>query len=287
MYIGKIKTRFRTLFIPYVLWNTATALCLSVHFRSGNLLSRIVGYFQEFDGYRIFWNCNAWTTRDNWLGDTLSMSGPIDLPLWFLRDLIVLSLLTPLIYWFVKTTRWYGIMLLLLAYVSGIWPEIPGLSINSVFFFTAGAYLSLQRKNLVMECRRVAGPSCILALATLGPLIWFDGNNTFAGSCIYPFYILFGVITVINVAANWIERGCVRVHSVLSGSSFFIYASHAVVILPLCGMLARKIVPWNDPLMLTVRYFMIPLMTIAVCLGIYILMKRFIPRLLNVFTGDR
>ena len=291
VYFGKIKKRFHTLLIPYILWNllalAVTLLYIGISSGHGGFLSGVVGYLREAGWLRVFWDVSSWTDSVDWLGRTFTISAPIDLPLWFLRDLILLSLLTPFIYWFVKYTRQYGIVALAVAYISGIWPMVPGLPIVSVFFFTAGAYLSLYGKNIVTECRRVKTASYILAIAMLIPSIWFDGRNTPVGNFIYPFYVLSGVVAVINLAAKWLECGRVKVHPVLSGSSFFIYAAHMIAVLGVCRIIMGRIIPWENPFMLTIRYFMVPLTAVAVCLCVYVLMRRFMPRLLDVFTGNR
>lgn len=99
-YRRKIKARIRTLFIPYIMWNLLPFLLLLL-----TMLGGVILYDKPAEGitqlikeksWHIFYDCNEWgTTRVNWLGEHLRMTGPYDLPLWFLRDLIVVTLLTP------------------------------------------------------------------------------------------------------------------------------------------------------------------------------------------------
>ena len=292
LYLTKMKTRFRTLVIPYLCWN-ALAILLGVALRLGAFLlkgaplSNIPLFFEENGWLRLFWNCNVWGNKVNWLGMPTPASGPIDLPLWFLRDLIVVTVLTPLFYLLLKHTRHYGVLLLGLAYVSGIWPVIPGLSITAVFFFGLGAYFSIQGKNVVTECRRVRWFSYVLAVLLLLPTIWFDGTNTIVGQRLYPFYIIAGVCAAFNLAADLLERKRTRVVPLLSHSTFFIYAIHTLLVLRVSGFLLSPLAGVDHPIVQTVVYLLKPLLCVCLCIGIFLFLRRFFPRVLGVLTGNR
>ena len=293
VYRKKMKSRFHTLVIPYLCWNLIAILItvgmkVGAFLLKGKPLSNILQYFQDNGWWHMLWDCNVWAEdRLNWLGMATPMSGPINLPLWFLRDLIVVVVLTPAIYWLLKHTRHYGLLLLGLAYVSGIWPNIPGLNITAVFFFSAGAYFSLRGKNLVDECRRVRGASYVCAAVLMLFTVWFDGRNTTTGCLIYPFYIIAGVCAAFNLAAQLLSSGRTHVRPVLSQSTFFIYAFHSLLALRISSFLFRPFDTCDSPAVQTMVYLLRPLLAVVVCLGLYLLMKRFIPRTLGLLTGNR
>lgn len=293
VYVQKMKKRFHSLFIPYVLWNLAAimitvGLKIGAYFIKGKPLSNIIVYFEEKGWWRMFWDCNVWAEdRLNWLGYNCPMSGPINLPLWFLRDLIVISILTPFVYWFVKRFRIYGVLLLGLFYVSGVWFPISGFTVTTVFFFSLGAYFSIFGKNVVEELKRFKIVAYLLAFVLLFVVIAFDGRNTSFGNIMYPFYVVFGVISAINIAAFLIEKNKVKVTPLLSNSSFFIYATHTLLILSVSSLVVSKIATGDGVLSLTIKYFATPLLAVVICLGIFAFMKRFFPSLLRVFMGNR
>ncbi|MGC8140665.1 hypothetical protein ACP3W2_24705, partial [Salmonella enterica] len=66
-----------------------------------------------------------------------------------MRDLIVVVVLSPVIYWFVRKTRVFGLGVLLLAYCTQIWTPIPGFSPSAFFFFSIGAYFSIEGKDII------------------------------------------------------------------------------------------------------------------------------------------
>lgn len=294
LYLSKMKSRFRTLLIPYLCWNVLAVLSVVCIKLAKSLLTgepflpAVESYLQDNGWLHLLWDNNVWAEdRLNWLGWATPMSGPADLPLWFLRDLIVMTVLTPLVYGFLKLTRHYGVLFLALAYISGVWPSLPGLNISAVFFFCIGAYFSIYGKNLVDECRRVRKVAYVLAAVFLLLCIWFDGRNTSIGCVLYPFYIMSGVCAAFNVAADWLERGRVRVHPLLSHSTFFIYALHTILVLAVCQAAAQFVIRGDGVWVRTILYLLVPFLCVLVCLGIFLFMKRFFPRLLGILTGNR
>lgn len=236
----------------------------------------------------MFWDNSTWGGDHlNWLGLSLSSSGPIDLPLWFLRDLIVVIILAPVIFFYLKHMKFYGLILLAVAYVSHIWADIHGLSITAVFFFSIGAYLGINGKNMIVEFSRFRNLSYITASIFLIITIWFDGRNTELGSLFHPLYIISGVCAVFNLAAQLLEKNKVKVNPFLSQSTFFIYAVHTLLVLWLCSFIVENVIGASSVLSLIISYFTIPVLTVGACLLLFALMKKLTPRLLGILTGNR
>lgn len=194
-YIGKLKKRFRSIVIPYLTWNAITIAYVVVRKLGGVVvkgkpLSGIIDWFAENGWWHLFWDCNMWNlTTYNLLGINTPSQAPILVPLWFLRDLIVVVVLTPLIYLMLRKLKGWAVVLLGICYITGVFPYIHGLSILAVFFFGLGAYFSINKKNLVEEFSRVRTWSylCIIPLVVL--MVIFNSHYTLIGSYIYPFYL--------------------------------------------------------------------------------------------------
>ena len=127
----------------------------------------------------------------------------------------------------------------------------------------------------------------LLFMLLLFPMIWFNGKNTFIGSLIYPVFIMIGVCVIFNISSMLIEKEKVKVIPLLTQSTFFIYALHTLVVLRICSFIINRIIGSTNALALTISYLMTPISTIFCCLALYVLMKRFFPRLLGLLTGDR
>ena len=98
-YQQKLQTRFHTLLIPYLLWN---AILLGLY-----TLAYILGFPQDINGKNIadytiidyirsFWDRGSYD-EGNFV--------PILCPFWYIRNLLVMSLLSPIVYYFVKYIR--------------------------------------------------------------------------------------------------------------------------------------------------------------------------------------
>lgn len=132
---GKWKKRVSTLLMPYILWCLVGFMIPFVfqevlglvHLFSGNSLKRIAE-FEPFDYVRVFWD-----VRDG---------APILSTMWFLRDLLVMVALTPIIK--LLTQRLKVIFPIALFVVYLLLPfYIPGLSSGGLFWFGTGCWLAL------------------------------------------------------------------------------------------------------------------------------------------------
>lgn len=297
-YKKKMKSRFYTLIIPYLVWNFCClliVLCakLGAVFIKGKPLSEVYSYLTE-KSWHIFYNCNVWGTHEiNWLGDSLYNSGPLDLPLWFLRDLIVVSLLTPVIYHFVKRMRIWGILLLFLAYISRIWTLLPGFSITAFFFYSLGAYFALNGMNIVSFVKRFKNLILPLAIFLLCACTVYDGAITVIGQNIYPFYICSGVFAAFYIASFFVERYHLKPNKFLVSSCFFIYAFHAVGVpvigspLSLSRRIMHLIIPGQSTLEEGICYLTSPFLAAFICILALIIFKKLFPKLSLLFSGNR
>jgi uncharacterized membrane protein len=156
---------------------------------------------------------------------------------------------------------------------------------TAMFFFSFGAWFSINGKYPIVVLRTGRFYWMLSAIVFLLFSTYFDGNET--KDYVYPFFVLSGVITTVNVTAFFIERGTLKVVSTLSKASFFVYATHGILILNLTGRLFDKVFPSEHVAVLLTRYFCVPTVCAFVCLGVYCLMRRATPKLLNLLTGNR
>lgn len=127
---GKIRSRFFSLLIPYLIANVIAWCCF--YFALRELPQMVSGYLGDRwkDPLFVFW------------------TGPINLSLWFIQELIVVVLVSPLLYLLIRYLRWGGVLLI------GLWwllqrlrvlAPLPPLSVEPLFFFSAGGCLGLWK----------------------------------------------------------------------------------------------------------------------------------------------
>ena len=291
-YKKKIKSRAKTLIIPYIVWN---ALVFSIIiltkiikvFSNHESWDTILKYIQD-NGLHIFYDCHVFmTTEVNLLGTPSYMTGPIDAPLWFLRDLIIVVIFSPLIYYFLKHTHFWGIIFLFTAYITRIWIALPGFSISAFFFFSLGAYFALNNQNIIIFSRQYSKLCTLLSIILFLSCVWYDGNHTIIGANIIPLYIVCTIFLLFNVTSIIVEKYRLKANPILLKSCFFVYASHAVYILSLTRKSIHHIIYWNDGIAKIICYILTPFMTAAICVFIYYILTKYFPKIALPLTGFR
>jgi len=282
----KMKSRFHTLVIPYIIW-CILFVCKQVLLKWHHNIP-IIEWFDKKGWLHLLWDSQQWgDDRTNWFGGLIPhMTSPELVPMWFLRDLIVVVALTPAIYWIIKKTRGGFVAVMALLYLSKVWVDIHGLTITTIFFFSFGACLSIYQKNLLTEFARIRIPAYIIALIFLFATVCYDGVNTRIGNILHPVYVIFGVISAINISRWLIESGRCKVNRFLTDSCFFVFAFH-VFILDESRRLVYKLVGDDGALLLTVRYFLTPIIAITLCLAVYYVLRRWFPWISRTLNGGR
>lgn len=292
-YRRKLKNRVKTLLIPYLIWNAAAI---------GIVLA---GHLPLFDGIRAhhtdihfslkallacFWNYNSdffpQLNEAVSSGSVIAYSYPINVPLWFLRNLMIVVVCTPLLYRILKYAKSYaviglGLLWFFLGYLNAgyLYQLLTGF-----FFFAWGAYLSINRKDMLKEFGRYFKLS-MYAYPLLGVFYvvamhyWPEAAFT-----IKRLNILAGLLFAYNLAAWLLKRNICRPNAFLAASSFFIYVSHHQVCKFMTRILSVLLRPESDIALLTV-YSSAIILTLALLLGIFYLMKRYTPGVLKVIAG--
>jgi hypothetical protein len=199
----------KTLLIPYLIWNLLMAVKLKTI--SWNI-------------FWIFWYPAGIQT--DWFGQEHWMTAPANMPLWFLRDLIIVSLFTPIIYILVRKFGSWLMALLTILYLSGICAFFPGLSAYAVYFFTFGAFFSIRRMNMHENLMRFEWPAYILSIAfAIAMMLTY---NTSAFSSLMLCFRLVGAVAVFCLASRILSSTSKRLPSIVCDSAYFIYLSHYV-----------------------------------------------------------
>lgn len=269
-YVRKLKSRFRTLLIPYLFWNLLTFVVLNIAIKFPALDK--VMQINHYEGAESI---------------ITSLVLPVEAQFWFIKDLMVLVVLSPLVNWLVTRTRHFGIILLAIGwFVSYDLPHINefGLGFVSSFFFSAGAWCAYNKGNLhwIGKDFKYAWIlwACLVVAYFLLPDGWWNGP-------LMRLIILLGVITNITAAVYVCERWKLNGGGLLAASSFFIFAAHNHYLeSPARKLLVGIIHPDSDFEFLLV-YFGQIFFAVVVGLLIYRVLCVLTPRSLAFITGGR
>lgn len=273
-WLTALKKRFWTLFVPFVLWNIIAACLARIANTSINL--NVVSIFLN--------NCNPseWT---DFFGKQHNFYFPLNVPLWYIRDLIILCIVSPLIFCSIKyVPKVFGVFLFFLA-VTGYNFDLVGINYNSLIFFGIGAYFGIYQINILSFGQRYKLPFLIstIVLGVLfvylrsvrGTLFWIN----------YPFFICFFFSLLVLIATS-LERGSIRLHPLLVKSVFFVFALHNMPYFMALPLPWLKFFP-SSTLVFAGAYLLTPIIKISLCLLLYIILDKVSPKINGLLSGNR
>ena len=213
---------------------------------------------------------------------------PIDGPLWYIRNLMLIVVFSPIIYVFIKKLKAVGIVVLVFLYIFNIWPSWHWLLCQIVCMFAIGAYLKLNSYSLICRNAFVNVLSLVVTLVALAIMVFTFNHQHKAYSIALHVFTLTGCHLLFVVADKL--SGHQRLNAILGmlgASSFFLYASHRFMVIDVIKTVLWSAFPVDNQYALAAAYLILAMSTTAVCYGLYVVMQRFTPRVLSLLTGGR
>lgn len=260
-YTEMLSKKIRTLAIPYML---TSALVLVIY-----IILKIDQYASITEVIRV------------WL------IAPIPFQLWFLRYLILLCFISPLIYYLIKKVKYVYLTGIVLAWFV-FYPQVDW-ALISITFFSVGAFVSINEiqmpyynKNRILLSISIIG---WIFLSYIACIIYDD--NLVVKCLIRNVAILCGLVAVwllYDILYKYINKW---LDSDILSYSFFIYLFHLPLIIFVRKALMMVIPNSYSVIGADIVYILTPVVTVIVCVIIGTLMKRFIAPVYNIFTGSR
>lgn len=275
-YQQKLETRFHTLLIPYLLWN---ALLLGLY-----IFTYLAGYPQDINGkniadytfidyIRAFWDRGSYDD-----GNFV----PILCPFWYIRNLLIMSVLSPLFYYIIKYVR----ELFLLA-VTIWWMMTPHNAFISqtILFFCLGAYFSILDKNPLEIFTKYK--KTILLLCAIA---------AFADIVVHTIYVtpvnlqIHRIALILNIPALFIlaDFCCQRniTSKLLPNAAFIVFSVHYPIVVVMRKACAAKLGDASDMIHIPL-YFICVFLATAISIFIYMGMNKYMPKIKNILSGNR
>lgn len=290
VYKSKLLSRAKTLLLPYISWNfIAFAALGSLLFLRTRDPQSFTNLWNENGGLQILWNCarrGAEAGSINLAGYTMYTGFPLNGPLWFVRDLIILAICSPLYYFLVKRLGLAWLVLTFVAYVTRVWIPYEGVGIVGVFYFSVGAYLRIKGKGLVTAFFERRIMYYISTLIMLGGVVICDLHFAEYHKYVSHLFTFLGSIACICAIASMYNHNYLRDYRLLSGASFMIFALHGVCLLSIVGSIFG-LMPIQSNWWYIFSYFAIAGVTVALCVFVDVILKRYVPFVYGVLTGFR
>ena len=296
VYTHKLRNRIHTLLIPYLLWN-AIGICLVI-FKSLPIFDAFLSYSGTGIDLSIqnllscFWMYDGRLSAppagtENLSAFVSQQSFPINTALWFVRDLMIVVVFTPLLHFLIKRLRLIFLALLGIAYVFFSYRVIDW-HINQLtmafFFFSFGAYLSIRGKMISDSFKKFYATSVVVyLLCSVGSMFVTVPAIATMLRIIHSFALIFFTFAIVSY---FLHRFKFSLNFNVMALSTFIYMSHCLVVPRVMKIIAFVIGPDSDILWLTVYLlaFISTLLLLAVC---FFICKKYAPSLLKVLIGGR
>lgn len=282
-YIEKLRKRVRTLLIPYIFWNIVVvvfyflAQIFMPSMVSGN--NKLIVDYNAIDWFKVFWNYK----------DEM----PICYQLWFIRDLMVVVLMSPIIYFAIKKSV-FTILVIGIIWLHGITTGICGVDIAAIFFFALGSIFSIHKYDFINFCKKIKIAGYIMSLLLIIievfiynkrgslDLLFVDTQSIM----LYKLCTLSLMISCMNITIVIIQKRLLKINNFLYESNFFIYVCHALPLTLLLKLMIRFVNPTSDVQAIFI-YFAVIVITIILCLMLFSLMRKILPRFTAFILGNR
>lgn len=278
-YGAKMKRRVGTLLLPYVAWNIYYLLMWNTftlkQIASGktgmgalwNLVERNRGI-----GH-LLWDCHTGSSWGyNIWGQELFFEGPVAAHLWYIRNLMVVVALAPLLYYLIKRGGWWILSILMVLTITNLKTGLNGLSISSIFWFMLGGFFSIRKQNIVAELYPYRWAASAVAIILLGAVVtmgvtWQD-KYTIAIQLCGLVYTLISAVALIGLAGWCQKNGKAQWIGKLAGATYFVYCAHIAVRYYYMKFFF-DMVPKDSYGMQCAFFFVSPFIVAALCIGIW------------------
>lgn len=260
-YVGKLKKRIKTLVIPYLIFSSFGYIVIMAAWYLTDVKPNCVtmtGFKSVF--YYILWH-------------------PIGCyQLWFVRDLFLMVLISPVLY-VMYCNRWtagfYILILTVLYFISNSYSQ----SLQSIFYFSVGAYIGLRRRS----CIEIRAKSKIGMFATLTVWLALCSMSSMSGH-----EWIHRVAIVVGIAAFWqLYDVCLwRIgweKSGLVSFTFFIYLLHE----PLLTVVKRINLALFGADYTMITYILSPIFTICILWVSGKALSKHFPKCYRIISGGR
>ena len=275
-YEQKLRSRFHTLLVPYILWNAILLVAYLIAFAIGypqDINGKNIADYHLIDYLRIFWDRGSYD-KGNFV--------PLLCPLWYIRNLLIMSILSPLLYYIIRYLR--ELFLLAIA----IWWMTTyhnAFITQTILFFSLGSYFSILQINpLEVFCK---GKSVFLVFfPTLGlcDIVTHTLWGTPINLQIHRLALIFNIPALFLLADYCSRHG--GSNKLLPNAAFIVFCVHYPIVIVLRKACISKFANASDLTHIS-QYWACVILTTLLSLSFYFFLTRYLPKTKNILSGNR
>lgn len=278
---SQLERRFHTIVLPSLVWTSLWLLFAFILYSAGKRFGLFGWMNYGFDDFGIKTLINGIVGFDR---------EPFAFQFWFIHDLVLTLLLGPLIYLGIQKFSIFFIVLMAFVWFLDLIP-FPFFSGNILFFFSVGAYLAIHGPGideLYSAIKPMSLVFCSLLILLILGRMFHDMHpwlSTYQYLCLLRmagvtalFIVVYRMADGIDRDANWLMRA--------SPYSFFIFAVHfpMIEIVKIFFSYIPYQSAWPGQI---VTFVLVPLITIALCLMMAIILEKYSGRAYSFLSGYR
>lgn len=316
----KMSRRIWTLLIPYLLWNTLYIIyCIGLDITGciihGNPWDGIKDWVNDHGGWLgMYWNAMALGKGqvDLW-GNPAHSTVPILLPFYFIRNLIVVDLLSPLFFYLlwsrnrrVSPVAVMTMVVLAFLYLTQTSFIIPGFTAEAFFFYGLGAFLSLNHYELSEVFYSKRWPIAIVTLGLFLVELYEGFLYSKEGMMIRSLFVVFELMTAVNFVSWVVKRSSSNRRTTAfkewvtgwQNAAFMVFALHffflhgVFKLLDKVGYALTGFYSVNNmeisnqyPFLVIMIFLLRIVLIVSICIIVYVLMHRYLPRVCKLLCG--
>lgn len=275
LYCDKLRRRVRTLLQPYLLWNILILALYAIGQMA--FLSLFSGANTKIADYSVAeWAQAFWCVEGT--------QSPINPPLWYIRDLMVMVVLSPILYCLMKN-RVVGALFLCVMLALAMVDVVPlvWLQPRYILLFGLGAWGALHG---LPQLRFRGWVALLAALACGAGVVGFFMTKGAVQYAIFQATILVGASLLLYTSRYLaVVRGW-RVPKLLNRSYFFIYLFHYIP-LALMMRVLRKVVEPTTNVEYFAIYFGCFIAIVMLSVGLFWVLQKIAPKITAFMLGNR
>ena len=275
-YTQKLLDRVRSLLVPYLLWNTILLVLY--------VIAQIIGYPQDINGrsladynyidyLRLYWDRGSYDHGN---------FAPLLCPLWYIRNLLIMSILSPLLLYIIRFAREAFLLAIaawwLMTYNNAFIPQ-------TVLFFCLGAYFSILNINPLKIVDKNKGLFITLfAVLAICDIVSHTVYGTPLNLQIHRLSLIFNIAALIILADH-----CVQHHytnKTLSNAAFIVFCIHYPIVVILRKSCIAHFTFVSDTIHILL-YFACIIISTLISIGFYLILDNYFPNIKRTLSGNR
>jgi len=274
-FFSKYRKRSKTLVLPYLLWSIYGILFYFV--------LQLIPFSKPFFTNELILDYSVHQLLNR------IFINPIPYQLWFVKDLIVLIIFSPILYWSIKHFKSYVIFILITTWFFKLNYLI--FSNEALLFFALGAFFGIQKINIqkTIEKKQTILFSIIWISLILikSSLVHINFQNEWLIRILHKSSILVGIISIwfmYDLIFKKVDIGKTKYYQLFQ-YTFFLYAFHEPVLT--IFKKAFYYILGQSELSSFLIYIIAPIITILVSILVGSIARKIMPKFYYLMTGGR